>query len=100
MTSEDLIWDLRQGRYSEEAGGARFLVWILVHGSGRIYGGVHCPLGEDWYYRCVFYLDPSFDRDDYRFIDLDSAKRFMLDTVLRFHRPAPEASPQIVLSQN
>lgn len=70
----DCRWEPHAGR---ERDGEKFAVQILIHASGRIPAKIICPAtADEYYYRLFFYLETDMDKEEYQFIDLDSAQRF------------------------
>jgi hypothetical protein len=81
MSRLDLDWQFRQGRDTD---GDLFSSWVLVHSSGRILGKVGCPLNafEYQYFAYLYVKDAKTESDeDLRFIDADSAKRYIEDAL-------------------
>ena len=96
MNSE-FDWQYREGRDSD---GEKFCVWVMVHGSGRIYAKVSCPRSSDEYtHRTFFILKPELDKEEYQFIDADSAKAFAEKTISELSPAAvdPVEPPKISL---
>lgn len=87
MTPLEFIWEHRDGRDTE---GEHYNHEILVHGSGRILAKVFVV---QYYHRAMFYfVAPKATLDTteaYDFMDVDAAKRFVEETLLKFDPLAP-----------
>lgn len=71
----EYVWDHVAGRNSE---GARYSVHRLIDGTGRVIAKVREPDDEFYDYCAYFHLEKEMDGEDCRFIDADSAKRFVI----------------------
>lgn len=81
MTRDDLTWIHRIGR---DSNGEKFVNEALIHGSGRIMGWIICPTADEFAYWVMFYckVPKAIESEGPRFIDLDSAKEFLIATVV------------------
>lgn len=71
----EYVWDQVKGRDGE---GDKYNVHRLVDGSGRIIAKLIEPDGTYYDYRVYFFLEKDLDAEDFRFIDVESGKRFVI----------------------
>lgn len=77
-------WRPASGR---DRDGDKYESFYLVHGSGRILADVSVSVRPDaWYvsFRCKVPESIHPNADDARFIDADSAKKFVIDILTKF----------------